>query len=123
MNDITLELTPGRKLTTLQVVAEFPNYSEILQRAVMLILTADNPNLYVSGKPVVETLLESNASAINMMRGEFQILSNELKVILNSEAVEVDELSITPEVTGASVKIAINIITVDGQEAVTELVV
>jgi hypothetical protein len=121
MNDLTLDLTPERKLTTLQLVAEFAQYDEVMQRAVMLMMTADREELYISGKPVVAAIRTSNAAAINLMRGEFQMMANELKNILNAESNEVEELRIVPEVEGTTVKLSIDITKTSGDSSVTVL--
>ena len=115
-DDITLKLTAGTRLNTLQVYPEFSDYNELMQRAVVLLLTSDSNALKVNGYTLAQAVANSTSSGASALRSYTSSYADGLKNMLNADGVSVSSLSIDIELVGSVASVAINISTYDGAE-------
>ena len=115
-DDIKLALTPGTRLTTLSVCPDFSEYNELMQRAVVLLLCSESPDLRVNGYTLLQAVTNSTSEGIRELKSYSSYYASALKTLLNSEQPEVDSLSIDMETDGLKVIVKINITAQDGEE-------
>ena len=93
-NDIILNLPQGAQLSTLAVAPEFESYEELMQRAVVLLLTSDSSELLVDGLTLPQMLQQATSSGIRELRSLSGHFADALRQMLNTDNYEVDELTI-----------------------------
>lgn len=123
MNDLTLNLPSGVRLNTLDVVASFPEYSELLQRVVVLVLMSDLSEMQIDGRTLPELLRTANRSNIAMLNSNLNFIASEALSLLNSEGEVAQSLSISANEVGGVTYINITVTAVDGETASGEYVV
>ena len=114
--DIKLNLTAGNRLTVLEISPEFPNYNELLQRAVLLLLTSDNPELQVNGYTLSGAVSSATSAGVAELQSYASHYADALRRMLNDEDYAVDSLTIDIESIGTTANITVSITTNDGEE-------
>lgn len=118
-SDIQIELTPGVRLSTLQATANFPEYNELLQRAVMLLLTSTDLRLRVDGRYPDEWFRIGTTSGSQAFQSMLGMLSNSLLSILNEEGTVAEAVTMSLDVQDNEAKLTINIVSSAGDTVTT----
>lgn len=109
MQDLMLNLPEGVQLNTLEITSVFPNYSELLQRVVMLVLTSNHNELTIDGKTLPEFLRNANMQNLSALNSQLIFIANAAKELLNADSYEIDTLSITASAEDREVKLNITV--------------
>jgi hypothetical protein len=115
-DDIKLNLAPGIKLTTLDIVPEFSGYKELMQRAVVILLTSESPAMQVNGFTLPQAVANSTSAGMSELRSYSAQYEDALKSLLNSDSNDVSTVDINIETEGSMARITVNITTYDGEE-------
>ena len=109
-------------MNSLEIVPEFPNYSELLQRVVVLFLmhtTSDDLTLdgrYTSD--IVSTVV--TGSALDFVEQQLNIIGSTIKRLINSESETddrlIDRIDVKLNTQGAHVRFVVTITTSSGTE-------
>jgi hypothetical protein len=114
--DIKLNLSPGVKLTTLVVSPEFGRYNELMQRAVVLLLTSVRTELKINGYTLPQAIASSTSAGISELKTYAMHYSSVLKAMLNDDETAVSSVTIDMESLDTAVLVTINIETTTGDE-------
>lgn len=101
MTDLPIYLPGDTYLTALVIDPEFKVMSELMQRAVVLLILSNDPNMMVNGLPVI-TLLRQSTSAIAstlvmMLGGVADTIKSYLNEDLSADEEEVDSVTFGTE--------------------------
>lgn len=117
MEDIHINLTSGKELSALTVCAGNSEYNDLLQRAVMLLLTSDSPELLIDGCTFYQAVVQSTTAGIDELRTNCGYYSDVLKRMLVTDSDEsLSSLSLDIAQDGRSVVVSINITRADDSE-------
>lgn len=116
MLDLMLKLSPNTRLQSFQIVSEFPQYDELLQRAVTILLLSNERTYFVDGEPIYIALEKSNATGIDNLTTAVESMGKYLKSQLEEDdpELELDSLNITLMTEGRRQSIVIDIVRADG---------
>jgi len=109
MQDLMLNLPEGVRLNILEITSVFPQYSELLQRVVMLIFTSNHSDLTIDGKTLPEFLRNANMQNLSALNSQLIFIANAAKELLNADSYEIDTLSITAVAEDREVKLNITV--------------
>ena len=104
--DIIINLPENTKLTTLTVAPSFAGYTELLQRAVMLLFTSTRPEVAIGGTPFYQLIRKSTTAGLMELRTLSGHVADGLKRLLGDTEVTSVDLTIGE---GSSPSVTINI--------------
>ena len=126
MTDLPIYLPGDTYLTALVIDPEFKVMSELMQRAVVLLILSNDPNMTVNGLPVV-TLLRQSTSAIAstlvmMLGGVSDTIKGYLNEDISNEDEEVDSVTFGAELeenSESAVKVTLTLRLKNNEEETT----
>lgn len=83
MRDLPLYLPAGMYLTALTVAPDFTVLSELMQRAVVLLVCSDDDGFKIDGKSLLQFLQQSTTGAAGSIAPELSGVADTLKAYLN----------------------------------------
>jgi hypothetical protein len=114
-NDLIINLPQGTGLHVLQISASSDIYDEVLQRAVMLLLTSDTSELLVDDRTPLQLITEATTGGVGGLNDISGHYADALRRMLNSDENVVEQVDIEFSV-GNGIVMNINITKPDTTE-------
>lgn len=114
MNDLQLKLSADTKLEYLDIVSEFPEYRELMQRAVTILLLSNYKAFFVDDMPLYELFAKSNAVDSAILKAALNSMAPELKDKLEEDGEDLDSVELNLEVDGRGQRLTIDIALASG---------
>lgn len=115
-NDLLLNLPQGIELKQLDIVPEFNNYSELLQRVVVLCLLNESINLTTDDYYLCELIQQATTGSLPGLIKQLIPVADRIKMVINAEEEEDVLASVQFELeklSERSFKLYINIVKTD----------
>lgn len=116
MNDLPIYLPPNAALTALTITSDFEPISEILQRAIVLLVCNDNEGLLVQGKRLFQFLTHTTTGGAVAVAPMLSDVADTLKSMLNDEEYIVSSVSFDVEVEDTTATVNLVIQTADNEQ-------
>lgn len=103
MRDLPLYLPEGVYLKALTISPDFSIISDVMQRALVLLLCHDDQTLKIDGKAVMEFLEQSTTAGVSSAVTQLSDIADTLKKYLNSGYLSTDGVPADTQVLVSSV--------------------
>ena len=120
MSDLPLYLPEGLYLKALTISPDFEVISDIMQRALVLLVCHDDPNLRIDGKSMMDFLEQTTTAGATAVVTQLSDIADTLKRYLNSGYLKTDGVRAANDAIVASVNFEVE---VTDNQAVVKLVI
>lgn len=103
MTDLPLYLPAGVYLKALTISPDFNIISEVMQRALVLLICHDDQELMIDGKSVIEFLEQATTAGVSSAVTQLSDIADTLKKYLNTGYSSTDGVTTTADVIVSSV--------------------
>lgn len=120
MDDIPLYLPAGARLTALTVYSDLSEYVELMQRAVVLLLTSEDPRMIVDGYTLPARIAAMTTAGVSSLESSLNHYADSLKSLLNADDPCVSDLTLAAS-GDRDITIEINITKIDDEQLTGEI--
>lgn len=122
MLDLKLNLKSNSLLRSLQIVSDFPEYNELLQRAVVLLLLGNEKTYWIDGEPLYTALEKSNATGVDTLADAISGMGRYLKTQLEADSdVSLDKVDVNLTTVDRKQVVTVNLVLADGSSIYGEV--
>lgn len=120
MRDLPLYLPEGLYLKALTISPDFDVISDIMQRALVLLVCHDDPALRVDGKSIMDFLEQTTTAGVSAAVTQLSDIADTLKKYLNAGYLKIDKVRTINDAVVSSVYFEVE---VTGSTAIVNLVI
>lgn len=121
MRDFNLYLPENEGLSKLAIVPEFEGMNPLIQRAVCLLVSHEDPRLSVDGIPLMSFVQKASTKSTAGLAQMLSGVADRLKELLNQDNTTVSSVEFLVSLDGNRLKVDINILPTNSEDSVSSV--
>lgn len=121
MRDFNLYLPENQGLLKLAIVPEFEGVNPLIQRAVCLLVSHEDPRLSVDGIPLMSFVQRASTKNTAVLAQMLSVVADRLMELLNQDGATTSSVEFLVSLEENKLKVDINIMPADSDDSVSSV--